>query len=188
MMSRKIVAFYGYKGCGKSKAAKQFIDSFGFIRYSFAAPLKQMLLTLGLNTEQLWGDEKETPSDLLGGKTPRWAMQSLGSEWGRHCIDGNIWVRVWQKSLPLTKAVVVDDLRFPNEAVAIKLAGGYIVKIERPGLAFDTSHESEKYVDDEDAIPLDEIIVNDGTLAQFQARIVLLNGRLNMKTGRTSSG
>jgi hypothetical protein len=184
MPTTRIIAFFGYKGCGKSEAAKQLIEAHGFTRHSFATPLKRMLQTLGLSEADLWGAHKETPSALLGGKTPRWAMQSLGSEWGRTCIDANIWVRAWQQSLP-SGAVVVDDMRFPNEAVAVKLVGGHIVKIERPGLQVDTSHESEKYVEGPEALPGDEIIINDGTLESFQTRIILLNGRLNMKTGRT---
>ena len=184
MPTTRVIAFFGYKGCGKSEAAKQLIESFGFTRHSFASPLKRMLQTLGLSEAQLWGSEKETPSALLGGKTPRWAMQSLGSEWGRTCIDANIWMRAWQKSLP-PGAVVVDDLRFPNEAVSVKLVGGYIVKIERPGLQVDTSHESEKYVEGPEALPWDEVIGNVGTLDEFKTRIILLHGRLNMKTGRT---
>lgn len=177
-MARRIIALYGYKGCGKSEAALQ-LSHAGFILHSFAAPLKAMLLAMGLTEEQLWGSEKETPCELLGGKTPRWAMQSLGSEWGRHCIDGNIWVRAWQQTLPKVHIdVVVDDLRFPNEAAAVKIAGGFIVKIVRPGLVIDRSHESEKHVDDEDAIPPDDVIINDGTLQQFRAKIVILERRL----------
>lgn len=184
MPTTRLIAFYGYKGCGKSEAAKQLTDFYGFTMHSFATPMKQMLQAIGLTEAQLWGDQREVPSELLGGKTPRWAMQSLGTEWGRHRIDDNIWVRAWQEGLPTERHKrrwVVDDLRFPNEAAAIKILGGHIVKIERPGLAFDTTHESEKYVDDEDAIPPDEIIVNDGTLDAFKTNVALMQARMMNK-------
>lgn len=181
-MTSKIIAFFGFKGCGKSEAASQLSELYGFQMHTFATPLKNMLKALGLTHEQLYGDQKEIPSDLLGGKTPRWAMQSLGTEWGRKLIDPNLWLNAWQATLP-AGPVVVEDLRFPNEAAAIKLAGGYIVKIERPGVAVATDHESERYVEGPDALPADEVIVNDGSLDSFKTRVALLQARVGLKGG-----
>ena len=86
-----------------------------------------MLLSFGLIREQLWGDEKETPLDFLGGKTPRQAMQTLGTEWGRNLIYDGIWLHAWERAFnKCSTPVVVDDLRFINEAEMIKRLGGKI--------------------------------------------------------------
>ena len=172
MTDRKIIAFYGYKGCGKSEAGKVLIPS-GFVPLSFAAPLKNMLTELGLSIDEVWGDQKEVPSELLGGKTPRHAMQTLGTEWGRECIDPDLWLRAWKRHLVGYGRydIIVDDLRFPNEFRALKEMGATVVKIARPGKTSD-GHESERYVDDEEAIRPDYVITNEDTLETFRARIV----------------
>ncbi len=187
MPTTRVIAFFGYKGCGKSEATNLLVEGYGYTCHSFAGPLKRMLQALGLTEAQLWGDQKEVASELLGGATPRWAMQSLGTEWGRNLIASDLWTNAWNHSMP-EGLVTVDDLRFPNEAVIIKLLGGTIIKIERPGLDVDPTHESEKYVDDVEAIPPDMTIVNDGTLDQFQAKVTLMQAHvMNLRSGRTPS-
>lgn len=145
---RTIIAFTGLAGAGKSTAAAHLVKSRGFTRIRFAGPLKAMMATLGLSPAEIDGDRKEMPCDLLGGKTPRWAMQSLGTEWGRKLIGDDLWIRAWQHAvaqLPAGVPVVVDDCRFPNEAAAIGAAGGVCVRIERPGAGTASVHESEQH-------------------------------------------
>jgi hypothetical protein len=131
--SRTIVAFTGLAGAGKSTAAMHLVNAHGFQRVRFAGPLKAMMAALGLTPDEIDGPLKEQPCALLGGKTPRWAMQSLGTEWGRDLIDSDLWIRAWRAALPATGNVVVDDCRFPNEAAAVAAAGGIIVRVDRPG-------------------------------------------------------
>lgn len=142
-----LIAFTGLAGSGKSTAAEHLVKRRGFERLRFAGPLKAMLAALGLTPEQIDGADKEKPCDLLCGKTPRQAMQWLGTEWGRNLIGSDLWIRAWQAAL--NKAgpdVVVDDCRFPNEAVAIAGAGGLIVRVVRPGAgAGAAGHVSESH-------------------------------------------
>lgn len=145
---RTIIAFTGLAGAGKSTAALHLVKSRGFERVRFAGPLKAMMAALGLNPIEIDGSAKELPCDLLGGKTPRWAMQTIGTEWGRNLIDSNLWIRAWRAAvdrLPAGAPVVVDDCRFPNEAAAIVAAGGVLVRIERPGAGTASVHESEQH-------------------------------------------
>jgi hypothetical protein len=145
---RTIVAFTGLAGAGKSTAAMHLAKSRGFERVRFAGPLKAMMAALGCTTAEIDGDRKEQPCDLLGGKTPRWAMQTLGTEWGRQLIGDDLWIRAWQAAvdrLPAGVPVVVDDCRFPNEAAAVRAAGGVIVRIDRPGAGTASVHESEQH-------------------------------------------
>jgi hypothetical protein len=138
-----IVGFCGPMGCGKSTAAAHLVNSYSFVRTRFAGPLKAMMKALGLTDAEIDGHLKETPCELLGGKTPRHAMQTLGTEWGRNLIDGDLWVRAWRKSLPDRRDVVVDDVRFPNEARMVRSMNGLIIQIEREGTGGLCQHASE---------------------------------------------
>lgn len=145
---RTIVAFTGLAGAGKSTAAAHLVNHHGYQRVRFAGPLKAMMAALGLTSEQIDGSLKETPCDLLGGKTPRWAMQSLGTEWGRDLIAPDLWIRAWQHAVsqvPAGVPIVVDDVRFPNEAEAVRTNGGVIVRIDRPGAGTASVHSSEAH-------------------------------------------
>lgn len=149
LSTRTIVAFTGLAGSGKSTAAAHLVNHHGYQRVRFAGPLKAMMAALGLTPEQIDGSLKETPCELLGGKTPRHAMQTLGTEWGRDLIAPDLWIRAWNAALakvPAGVPVVVDDCRFPNETEAVRTAGGVIVRIDRPGAGTASVHASEQHV------------------------------------------
>ena len=159
-----IISLYGYKGSGKSTAAAFLMQEQEFALTKFAQPLKNFLYDLGLETEHVEGDLKEAPCDLLCGKSPRHAMQTLGTEWGRKCIGEDFWVNVWKDTVQWTLSydgvhVVVDDMRFPNEAFAVKSLGGVLVRIVRGNRPVDT-HESEAHIS---GIVPDYTIVNNGS-------------------------
>lgn len=146
---KTIIALTGHKFCGKSTAGKVLINDFGYVRIRFADKLKAMLYKLGLTIAQVEGDEKEVPCDLLLGKTPRYAMQTLGTEWGRGMIGGNIWVAATFAAMSRIdkKLIVIDDCRFLNEAKAVSEVGGHIVRIVRPGYGEGDGHASETEMD-----------------------------------------
>ena len=39
------------------------------------------------------GDQKEIPSDVLFGKTSRYAMQTLGTDLGCDCMHPDFWIK-----------------------------------------------------------------------------------------------
>lgn len=159
-----IIGLTGLAGSGKTTAAHRLIDVHGFTRHRMAGPLKTMLHCLGLDERHTDGELKEAPCDLLGGQTPRRAMQTLGTEWGRGLIGPDLWVNAWRATMP-TGHVVVDDIRFVNEADAVRAAGGIVVRIDRPGLSAG-GHESERL-----DFTADHVITNDGPLAQLYHEI-----------------
>lgn len=150
-----IVGFCGPIGAGKSAAAERLVEQHGFVRLRFAQPLKEalagLLASAGACPDEIArmidGDLKEHPAPFLAGRTPRHAMQTLGTEWGRNCIGGDYWVSLWKAraraSLDAGLNVVADDVRFPNEAEAIRALGGPVVRIERAGPVA-SDHASEK--------------------------------------------
>lgn len=163
-----IIAFTGSAGSGKSTAALVL----GWQVIKFADPLKAMLRayyqSLGLNDiliqARIEGHLKETRDPLLCGRTPRYAMQTLGSEWGRDLMAPNFWVSAFEMR-EKQENLVVDDLRFENEAHALHRAGGVIVKlIGRGGIA--TTHESEAGV-----VTYDHLIENTGSIEDLTAKI-----------------
>jgi hypothetical protein len=153
-MSR-LLAFTGPAGSGKSTAADALMEV-GWVRVKFADPLKNMLRAFyqscGLEHNpyieaRIEGNLKEEPDPFLRGRTPRHAMQTLGTEWGRDLISADVWVEAWkQKVMSLLDReidVVCDDCRFPNEADAVRLLGGKIVGLKsRRGLGM-KPHASE---------------------------------------------
>jgi len=165
-----VVAFTGLAGSGKSTAAQLLVDKLGYTRVRFAGPLKAAMAAMGFSQEQIEGDLKETPCFWLQNKTPRYAMQTLGTEWGRNCLGDDFWVELWHRQADIIIAsggrVVVDDCRFPNEALAIRKLGGDIFKIEgRGGIA--GGHVSEAGAGIADAV-----LVNDGGIDELHGKVM----------------
>lgn len=71
---------------------------------------------------------------------------------------------VWEENLD-----VITDVRFPDEAKAIKYMGGKIVKVTRPGLEQNDAHVSEQGIPDE---LIDFEIWNDGSLDQLKYKTI----------------
>lgn len=177
-MPKTIIGLSGYKGVGKTTAAVQLMK-IGYTRIRFAQGLKSMLAALGLTEAQLDGNFKETPSPLLDGKTPRYAMQTLGAEWGRDMISPNLWTNDWKRRVKETPdhiPIVVDDLRYPNEQLALREFGGTILMIERDGCV-PTNHSSE----DLGHIDPDRRLINNGRVEDFLAEIWRLGFNLKQE-------
>ena len=145
-----LIAITGPIASGKSTAANYLCSKYSFGLMKFAAPLKRMLISLGLTYGEIEGKFKEEPSALLGGKTPRHAMQTLGTEWGRDLIDKDLWINAFRRELEEYKArtamprIVIDDARFPNEFEFITKQGGHFWNLDRWDCV-GSSHESESY-------------------------------------------
>lgn len=150
-----VVAFTGQAGSGKSTATRYLVEQHGYTLVKFAGPLKDMLRAVGLSEREIEGDLKEKPSYLLCGKTPRHAMQQLGTQFGRDIIGEDFWINLWRRRVEQVFSeagrVVVDDCRFPNEASAIRRLGGDIYKLVGRG-GIPGHHESERGCGDEDLV------------------------------------
>ncbi len=172
MLPRPIIGLCGLKGCGKSKAAEYLAEGHSFKRVRFAKYLKDMLRAMGLTERELEGDLKELPCKRLGGKTPRWAMQSLGTEWGRGLISDSLWVDLWRADvdeLPEGVPVVAEDVRFLNESIALRSVAptNLLIKIHRPSIVQGTdTHVSEMM-----PFTPDVTLTNDGSLEDLFAKI-----------------
>ena len=160
----RIVGLCGYLGSGKSIAAACLRHE-GFALYPMAQVLKDMLRTFGLTEQQVRGAEKNVPVELLGGKTPRHAMQTLGTEWGRDQIDKSVWLNAWWNKAKNMRAVVCDDVRFENEATFIRSKGGIIIQVAREG------HEPGEHASEKIPFTPDHVVDNNGTIPELEAAI-----------------
>ena len=169
----EIIAFKGRGGSGKSTAAK-YVVSKGYVKTSFATPIRAMMAAIGCTEAELVGALKEKPSATLSGRSPREAMQLLGTEWGRH-LSESFWTNLWRSHAEMIldqggHGVVVDDCRFPNEADVVRAMGGYVIEIIGPESVTDVGipgHASELQDFDPDIT-----IINDlHDLAAFHASI-----------------
>ena len=75
---------------------------------------------------------------------------------------------------------VIPDVRFRNEAEAVKAAVGFLLRVVRPGAGLGGAageHASETELADGDSL-FDARIVNDGTLEEFEGRVAALGSML----------
>ena len=102
--------------------------------------------------------------------TNREFLQYFGTEVGRS-IDKDLWIKALMYSYGRDKEShwIVPDVRFPNEADAIRNAGGVLWKIERDGSGAG-NHISEKLID---SIRVDIIIENNLDMKYYVKAITL---------------
>jgi hypothetical protein len=146
-MAIEIIGLCGPKGVGKSTYAKT-LDGMVF---SFAKPLKEMLITI--LPDEAWIDQKEdVPPGFPEHCTVRYMLQELGTSFGRETCYPKIWVDAAYRMIhPYIgkQTIIFDDVRFPNEAWAIRRWGvtneilTKIIHVSRKGFEPD---ENDKHV------------------------------------------
>jgi len=132
-----LIGLTGPRNSGKSTVAKYLCMQYGFVEVSVAGPLKDVCSVLfgwpltRLNSndvaDKIW---KETV-DLRFGFSPRFALQKIGTDLFRNGFDEEFWCKIAiariTDLLNEGKKVVVSDVRFDNEARAIRALNGSIV-------------------------------------------------------------
>lgn len=181
-----LIGVTGYKRSGKDTTGEVMASILGCQRIAFADPIKDavraILRAQGVDEETIEecidGCLKEAPCPYLMGKSPRYVMQTLGTEWGRGMLGDTIWVKAaLNRAANSDKGTIITDVRFPNEAEAIREAGGVVVRVSRPETEPDmgeTLHPSEAGVDQ---IEADYVIRNDLSRDDFQAEVAAFTWR-----------
>lgn len=160
----KIVGLSGYAESGKDTAAAMLE---GYEVKKFAGKLKKIAGII-LNVPEVCFELPEFKAQYL----PEWKMtvreflQRLGTDAVRDNLDADAWVKALFTDLHHSSRWVITDVRFPNEAAAIKERGGVVVRIKR-GEAVN-AHPSETALDD---WPFDHTIDNTGTLEDLRKNV-----------------
>lgn len=121
-----VIGLVGKQGAGKTAVKDVLLsripDSYG---EKFAGPIYGM------------HDAIKSIADVCDIPMPdkdRKLLQWIGTEWGRNTYGDDVWVKAFLANLDILEAVascvVVDDVRFPNEAEAIENIGGILIKID----------------------------------------------------------
>lgn len=171
-MSNKIIIGFGCKRLrGKDTAAIMLVDILRErdhdVRFdAFALTLKDVCrLVFGFTDDQVNTPEGKAAQDPFWGFTPRWALQTVGTEAFRQQIDHDVWVKVLQRRYQQhPQSVVVTDVRFRNEVDMIKSMGGYVIRVDRD-IPFEDDkdhHASECSLDDFSG--WDYVVSNNSTL------------------------
>jgi dephospho-CoA kinase len=111
------IGLIGKFGSGKTTAAEYLVKEYGYNRMSLADPMRKIV-------KDIFGVESKTD--------PRYRrlMQKLGTDWFRS-EDKDVWVKhLLRRVEKETRPVVVDDVRFPNEAATLAARGWYIVYLD----------------------------------------------------------
>lgn len=150
----KVIGLYSSRpGCGKTTVAMLLEELAGYQRMSFADTLKDMLKPLYRDLGFPDGLEelgKEDPIEEFFNLSPRYLMQTLGTEWGRS-LHEDFWTQVMSlklrhhfKHFPNTP-VVIDDVRFDNEYKLVSTRGEMWM-VTRPEYVY-SAHRSEGNLD-----------------------------------------
>lgn len=168
-----LIGFCGPEGAGKTTAAAIVARDYGLATLPFARPLKEMLAAIGVPERHLYGtpEEKAEPLAMLGGKSARHAMQTLGTEWGRECIGKGFWGDLWEARVASLSGAVADDVRFANEAERIKRMGGHVICIVRSEAQLDAKPADKHKSADFLSVPRDAVVLNYSTTKGLRYRL-----------------
>ena len=142
-----IIGFMGKAGAGKTTAAlavQQFV--LGSVIKSFSTPLKNVVRDLFLfSDEQVFGTyEQKTAIDPRWGVSPRTVLQKVGTECLRNMLCKDFHVKRMEAEIEASdSAVIIDDVRFEDEAQMVLDRGGILIAIHRPSEVED-DHASER--------------------------------------------
>lgn len=164
-----LIGLCGAAGSGKNTTADILTGVFGVAQVSFAGPIYEAVSAItGVPVASLQNRQiKEQPISWLG-KSPRELLQTLGTEWGRETIHREIWVRRAMRAARGYVDAVITDVRFDNEATAIRNEGGVVWEVRRLGAGIPGGHSSEAGVSDK---LIDLRIDNNGSHADLAAAV-----------------
>lgn len=162
---KKLIGIIGKAGTGKDTAFKiMFWNATGKVtvqRRAFADPVKEYAKQYFPSLVDL--DRKDPVT--------RSVLQGLGHMF-REKVDYNYWINQTLSELPEDAIVVLTDVRYENEALAVKSKGGILLKLEgNTSLRGENSqHPSETSLDNFN--DYDFLIENKGSLQDFEKEVI----------------
>lgn len=174
-----LVGLVGAKRAGKDSVAAVLVDRHDYRRFAFADALKALAVEVDDGVRSIvaregWEAAKEA-------EWVRRSLQILGVAVREH-VGTDSWVNVVDRQLAGYHGdAVITDVRFDNEVEMIRRRGGYIVRVDRPGLSHDDTHVSEELYR---RIFPDVAIENSGTLEALEHRALAIVSELEDRDDR----
>lgn len=177
----EILGLSGWARSGKDTVADYLVKHEGYTKVSFAQTIRDALVALdpeirvdgvSCNLSQVEVMGWEALKSLSPSIRP--LLQRMGTEVGRQMFGEDFWVDAAINRIPDGSKVVFADVRYPNEAKAVKSLGGEVWRIERLGVGPANDHESEHAMND---YKFDRQLRNDGDVDSLYAEIQeIMNG------------
>ena len=184
----KIIAFGYKKGIGKNECAKFLTIALKrncpearIINVSFAEKLKdichQLFSWAGLKEGIFYETHRSEKEKYLpeAGSSPRGIWIDVGN------VLRGVYRNIWIKNALQPREydfVIISDLRFKNEAQAIRDEGGILIKVNRPDIEQGTDPAE---VDLDSWSNWDDVIENNGSLGDLNWQMVKLAETLCQK-------
>lgn len=183
-MTLGLIGISGYARSGKDTAARYIAMRYGYVHISFADAIRDALVALNptitvnhpVTKERAlmplelavfvfgWEDLKSLSPDV------RPLLQRFGSEVGRNLWGEDFWITRLFNAVVGERKVIISDVRYWNEAQAIRRKSGEIWLIERPEIEPANEHPSET---DLSGYEFDRIFHNNGSPDQLFDKIDL---------------
>lgn len=169
-----IIGLTGKMGAGKSTVLELIKSHVGSVRLvKFAQPIYDIQEFVYNRIARVYKPDSSFIKD-------RFLLQFIGTDWGRNRIKETLWLDLWKEDTLQYSGkgclVISDDIRFDNEALAVKEQKGIVVRVECDNLnnrtvagAALTSHASEQGVSD---ACVDYVIKNNGTLEDLEREVL----------------
>ncbi|MEU7400056.1 hypothetical protein [Streptomyces sp. NPDC044948] len=184
MSDNLLVGLAGFARSGKDTAAQTLVEG-GWRRDAFADRLKAFLYRqnplvttfpdvppvrlANLVNAIGWDEAKERYPEV------RRLLHATGTDAGRATLGENVWIEaLFNDYESQREALVVSDVRFPNEARAVRGRGGVVIWIDRPGVGPARDEHGRPYPS-EVALAnwkFDATLSNDGTVEDLRDRLL----------------
>lgn len=209
-----IIGLAGYAGTGKDTVARimQYINAGDTSGITLQQVLKEedthgwwLEAKSGWRTKSYAHKLKMTASLLTGIPAYKFNSQdfkksNLGVEWGfmsvreflqrlgtdaiRKGLHESTWVNALWSDFGPTDKWIITDVRFPDEAQAVKDRGGLMYRVTRSNVGAVNNHSSELALDH---WKFDGIIKNDSTIEELVTEVSFIMNHLNFKDGNKTS-
>lgn len=170
----RLIGISGKFGVGKDTAANWICEHWPEYQVvPFADALKRVVSIMTSTSYESQFTREGKATVPTGFKYSVGKYQQLIGQFGRNEFREDVWVNIALNHSAEFK--IIPDVRHPNEADAIKAAGGIVIRIVRGGVSLndgrDDNHISEIALDN---YKFDNIIDNSGSIEDFKRELFKL--------------